>query len=179
MPSTTDQSAGFAKGYSSGLAAVRKASREDAARNETAVAAMTARATAVHQQQQALAQSTLAALNKAVLPVVADAEKALLRYAVQLAEQITGVHMQDGQSRAVSIAARILGQGDAAPVTVRVNPMDVHSVTELLATTPALVAADPSMSPGDAVATYPNGWLDARIGSAVQRVKDQLEAEVA
>jgi flagellar assembly protein FliH len=177
MPSTLEESAGFAQGYSQGLAAVRKASKEEAERNEAATAAMNARARSQHQQQQALAQSTLAALNSAVLPVVADAEKALLRYAVQLAEQLTGVHMRDGQSRAVSIAARILGQGSAAPVTVRVNPMDVHSVTELLATTPAVVTEDPSMTPGDAVATYPHGWLDARIGTALQRVKEQLETE--
>ena len=33
---------------------------------------------------------------------------------------------------------------------------------------------DPTLNPGDAVGEYPDGWIDARIGSALERAKQAL-----
>jgi flagellar assembly protein FliH len=34
--------------------------------------------------------------------------------------------------------------------------------------------ADPTLNPGDAVAEYPQGWIDARLGAALDRAKAAL-----
>ena len=76
---------------------------------------------------------------------------------------------------AVAALARVRA-ADVEPVAVRLHPEDLRA----LGPDPELpegarLVADPSLSRGDAVADLPDGWLDARIGTALERARTALE----
>ncbi len=167
---------GHAAGYAAGLReaaghAAAAAERADAERLDAAREADARLAHAV----RAL-ESAASAMTRSVLPVITSVEETLCAAAFELAEAIIGYELADGGNSARSVVARIM----AAPLpftvhTVRLHPADLVAV-RAAAACPAEVdlVADPALAPGDAVAEYADGFLDARISTALARVRAAL-----
>lgn len=186
---------GHAAGYTAGLRAAQ--AETDALRNRleaehaarvTALQADTARRVAV------LDAATNAMLST-VVPVLADAEASVASAAVDLAEAIVGNVVRasrpahdasvavgpDGQGR---LEARIASGAEATvrralasvdrtvPVAVRLSPADAARVADL--DLPVPVVADGTLRDGDAVVDLPDGMLDARIATALDRARTAL-----
>ena len=163
---------GHAAGYTEGLraAAIVAADRATAQAAEHEALMRTARA----ELGQALAvlQNAARALDERTVPVLRDAEDTLLGVAIDLAEAIIG-HAVADEAAAVRFALGRSRDGTAAePHTVRLHPHDLA----LLEAPPAGVTlvADASLARGDAVSEFPDGYLDARIGSALERARAAL-----
>ncbi|WP_125614259.1 FliH/SctL family protein [Specibacter cremeus] len=186
---------GRAAGYAAGL---RHAETEtEAARRhmEAEHAALLQRvrsdaATALARQLATLEAATRA-LERRTAPVLADAETVLADCALQLAQAVLGTVMDDAGTRARAALTRVLGHpGAAGPVRVRLHPDDLAVLERPLTdaadaglANPAFahldlssldVVADDSLAPGDAVADFPDGFLDARIGTALERARAAL-----
>lgn len=172
---------GYTQGHSAGYAAgLQLASQETAAARARLDAVHAARMDAletVHAAEVAALQTAALALQARTLPVLADAEHALFRCAVDLAEALLGRELASGEASARAALGRAYGQGAAeVPVSIRMNPADLaelggnrHGLPESVA-----LMGDPSLNRGDAEADYPHGLLDARLGTAVDRVRAVL-----
>ena len=186
---------GHAAGYTAGLRAAQ--AETDALRNRleaehaarvTALQADTARRIAV------LDAATNAMLST-VAPVLADAEASVASAAVDLAEAIVGnvvrasrpahdATVADGPDGQGSREARIASGAEATvrralasvdrtvPVAVRLSPGDAARVAGL--DLPVPVVADGALRDGDAVVDLPDGMLDARIATALDRARTAL-----
>ncbi len=122
-------------------------------------------------------------LREATVPVLAEAEDVLVAAAFELAEAVVGTALSDRLAAARAAVARVFAEAPAGELTVvRLNPEDLsllgatgtdddQGVSTLHGVT---VIADPSLAPGDATGGLPTGWLDARIGSALDRAKGAL-----
>jgi flagellar assembly protein FliH len=122
----------------------------------------------------------LAALEARLEPTLGAARAALMDNAVELAEALLGRELSDGEQSARGIAARVLACDGAREVTrVRVHPAEVAAVAELLTGRELEVVGDPALGRGDAVAELPDGFLDARITSALARVRRALAEDGA
>jgi flagellar assembly protein FliH len=110
--------------------------------------------------------------------VLEEAQDVLAASAMELAEAILGYELKDGGTSARAALARGLAAvTDVQTVTtVRLHPADLAALDAVDAGNVAGVElkADPTLSPGDAVAEYPQGWLDARLGAALGRAKAAL-----
>ncbi len=166
---------GHTAGYTAGL---RKAAVETEARRQ----AMEAEHAALLRHTQARTDraveqlaAAVAALHAAVLPSAAAAQETLLAAALQLAENIIGVELGDGEFSARAALTRAL---DGAPahgaVTVRMNPSDLSVLGDLAGSAGATLVADASVERGGAVADYDHGHLDATITTALARTRQAL-----
>lgn len=186
---------GHAAGYTAGLRAAQAETDALRARLEaehaariTALQADTARRVAV------LGAATNAMLST-VAPVLADAEASVASAAVDLAEAIVGnvvrasrtaqdATVTDGPDGQGSREARIASGAEATvrralasvdrtvPVAVRLSPADAARVAGL--DLPVPVVADGALRDGDAVVDLPDGMLDARIATALDRARTAL-----
>lgn len=174
---------GHAAGYTAGL---RAAEAERVRRLEELEAGFAARRD--QQQREALRlagllQSAAAALNARTLPTVAAAEETLVAAAVELAEAILGYELSDRSKAARAALDRALsGSKGLDVVTIRMNPEDISMLGGLDVPgagsgTAVELAPDPTLNPGDAVAELPQGFLDAKIGTALARVKGALAVD--
>ena len=113
------------------------------------------------------------ALNAVALPVVADSEDVLVSSALELAEAVIGHELRDAEGSARAALARVTAQPISSVVPlVRMNPDDLALLAdEVLAHQDFTFMPDPQLPRGDAVAELPDGFLDARIGTALQRAK--------
>jgi len=130
-----------------------------------------------------------------VAPVLADAEASVASAAVDLAEAIVGnvvrasrpahdATVADGPDGPGSQEARIASGAEATvrralasvdrtvPVAVRLSPADAARVAGL--DLPVPVVADGTLRDGDAVVDLPDGMLDARIATALDRARTAL-----
>lgn len=130
-----------------------------------------------------------------VAPVLADAEASVASAAVDLAEAIVGnvvrasrpahdATVADGPDGQGSREARIASGAEATvrralasvdrtvPVAVRLSPADAARVAGL--DLPVPVVADGALRDGDAVVDLPDGMLDARIATALDRARTAL-----
>ncbi|QOD05761.1 FliH/SctL family protein [Pseudarthrobacter sp. BIM B-2242] len=166
--------AGHTAGYTAGL---RKASAEA----ETRRVQMEAEHAAVLRQasvrtDRALDQLAAAvqALHKAALPSALEAQDILLSSALELAENIIGVELGDGEFSARAALSRALAGAPATgTVTVRMNPSDL-SVLPDTARAGVTFTADPSVERGDAFADYEHGYVDATVTDALARTRQAL-----
>lgn len=180
---TTAEYEGYVHGHSAGYTAgLRAAEAEYRKKAEQLEAAFSARS----EDQRAKADHTLAVLNSAVralharnAPVLSAAEDVLAAAAVELAEAILGHELADGETSARSALARALAGVDPAEiVTVRMNPADLAVLGETdIRKAEVRLTADAALAPGDAIAVFPEGFLDARIGTALTRAKQALTGE--
>jgi flagellar assembly protein FliH len=127
------------------------------------------------------------------VPVVAEAEAALVDAAFELATAVVGVALQDRLAAARAAVVRVVSLGSARPAgvvpVVRLPPDDVATIEEAAVDGAALggaaldgagaardlqLVADPSLARGDAIGELPAGWLDGRIHSALDRAKEAL-----
>ncbi len=170
-------SAGYAGGYAAGYAAGAREAARAAAQEAQRVAAERAdeRARVAAQQAEALAVLERAAQTAAArtAPVLAAAERSLQAAAVQLAEAVLGVELSDAHRSARAALTRVLDHPLRPQVQeVRLHPRDLaalHGAGVGASVEGLRLVADPSLAPGDAVGAHPDGYLDACIGTALER----------
>lgn len=170
------RAAGYAIGWSAGLQEARAAAAAtaEAARLETERSVADFRGSAAR---------ALGALERAAARVglrasleADELETAIIDAAYAVAEALVGDVLQDSRVRgqaAVRQALSLAPSGESVEVRVGVAdyemleplPSERHQIT---------LVADPSLSPGDAVATWGSTTIDARISAGLDRVRDLL-----
>lgn len=189
---TSGESEGFTRGHAAGYSAgLRKAEAEARALR----ADLEAQHIAAREEGQlrlasavVLLEAAATALQARTAPVLEEADAELAAAVVALAEAVIGRELSDAETGAKAALERALSAPDSeAVMAVRLHPADLALLeaelleAELLKTktTAAHVAfvPDPSLARGDAVAEYPDGELDARIGTAVARARAALAGE--
>lgn len=176
-----EKARGFTQGHAAGYAAgLRRASVETAAahaRNDNSHAERVQQLEARHAAEVAALHLAVAALAKRAAPVLDDAEQALFSCALDLAVALLGHELGDGDTSARAALARARGRDETeSPLVIRMNPADVAVLDRSRDDLPASLTllGDPGISRGDAVADYPHGFLDARLATAVERVRATL-----
>jgi flagellar assembly protein FliH len=168
---------GFAAGYAEGR---RAAAREQADWLAKAEEQRTIEAAAAEERVAVLARALRSAaieVREATVPVLQEAEEALVAAAFELAGVVVGAALADRVAAARAAVVRVLdaaaADGRAGIVaTVRMHPSDIAALAgEDLG---VRLVADPALAPGDATGDLPDGWLDARIGAALARAKEAL-----
>lgn len=170
------RSRGFAAGFAEGR---REAAREQVqwlADAEDARAAESAEAAEHVAVLVAALRAAAVELREATVPVVAEAEAALVDAAFELATAVVGVALQDRLAAARAAVARVCvgATGTGIVPVVRLHPDDMASLHEAGLADDVQLVADPSLAPGDAIGELPTGWLDGRIHSALDRAREAL-----
>ncbi|TFC34404.1 FliH/SctL family protein [Cryobacterium sp. TMT2-42-4] len=175
---------GHAAGYTAGLRAAAAEVDGRIARLDAEQAAAGAIGQARIDRAVALLGAAAVALNERTVPVIQEAEDTLVATALELAEAILGYSLGDADASARAALARALATGATGatgtretgrPHSVRMNPADL-ALIDLITRADAGVdfTADADLSRGDAIAEFPDGFLDARIGTALTRAKAAL-----
>jgi flagellar assembly protein FliH len=173
---TQSKTRGHAAGYAAGLRAAEKEIQEQqAARDAEHAEAMRVGRATIERAVEALAAATRSA-DAMTLPVVQESQDILAAAAIELAEAILGHELSDGDRSARAALRRALDAVPPAELTsVRMNPDDLALIDpDLRASAGVEIVADASLQPGDAIALMPDGYLDARIGTALSRAKAAL-----
>ncbi|MBT2501015.1 hypothetical protein [Curtobacterium sp. ISL-83] len=174
---------GHAAGYTAGL---RAAQAETEALRSRLEAEHTARLASMHAdtaRRIAVLDAATNALLSRTTPVLADAEASVTAAAVELAEAVVGYAIRasrpvDGLEGGVApgveaTVERALASIDrSVAIAVRLSVGDAARVAGL--DLPVPVVADPSLTDGDAVVDLPDGLLDARISTALDRARTAL-----
>ncbi|MFH5880043.1 FliH/SctL family protein [Arthrobacter sp. NA-172] len=169
---------GHAAGYAAGIraAAVQEQRLREQLRTEHH-AVLDAGRSAVAHAVRALEAAAAASQQRQGL-ALEEAQEVLAASAIELAEAILGYELTQGKNTARAALARALGaaSGVETVTSVRLNPADVAALAAVDAGNPAGVElkADPALNPGDAIAEHPQGWLDARLSTALDRAKQAL-----
>lgn len=183
-PATSDKGAqahGYAKGFASGWAAgqrraAREATEQLARLEEEARLAEEARTEAFADSMDQVASLAAAVQDRDEL-VVEEMKEALAAAAIELAEALLGAELSSGPAGAKAALYRALSVGDPKEIVrVHMNPNDVEALQKDGVESPVELIADPSMEPGDAIAQMPEGFLDARLSSAIERARAALAA---
>lgn len=167
---------GYAAGYSAGLRAAEAETAILRARREEELRADRLHARALIDRAVAILRAAARSLDARVLPVLEGAEEMIAATALDVAEAVLGYELSDVENSARSALVRALNPSTPATVhTVRLHPEDL-ALLERAGALDADVAfvADPALSPGDAVAEYPQGLVDARIAAALGRARRAL-----
>ena len=173
------KSSGFTQGHAAGYAAGLQLAGREAAAQRSQQDADHAALLIIWEAQQAAGLQALrlasTALTNRTTPVVADAQMVLFGYALELAEALLGQELRDGETSARAALTRACAQvQNEVPVNIRMNPADVAALAALGLPDGVAVQEDTSISRGDAIAQYPHGFLDARLGTAVDRARSAL-----
>lgn len=172
-----------AVGYAAGWAQGRREARAGAEAEAERVAAEAAAVAEMHRHRIDRALRAIAAaadsLEHRVVPTAHDIEDQLVATAFELAEAVLGRELRTATEPGREALARALALApSSSPVTVRLNPADRLTIgeTELVmdGRTVSLVD-DPSLQPGDALAVCDATTIDARLGPALDRVREALE----
>ncbi len=176
------EAAGYAAGWAQGRREAQQAGRAQADRDAQAVEDVMA-AQAV-QVDRAIGGIVAAAreLERRAIPTVLDIENTIADTALMVAEAVVGREVRTAAYPGRDALARALALApEQRPVTVRLNPADRMSIglsdgtTELVMDGhPITLLDDPSLRPGDAVATCDATTIDARLGPALERVREVL-----
>ena len=177
------RAAGYASGYAAGWAAATREEAEAVARRiEERTEAETEAVARLTQMRSALvmALETARSVASPVLQMHADE---ITMAAISLAEELVGGVLCDERRRIVAALERALAiEEDAGAVRVRMHPTDITRLREFAAD-PEIAArlpedvdlvADPSLEPGDAVTELEVGYVDARLSSALARVRAEM-----
>jgi flagellar assembly protein FliH len=170
--------AGYAAGYAGGAREAARAATAEALRGEERRVAAEERRSAEHAAAvAALSRATQAAAARTA-PVLADAERALHAAALELATVLLGCELADAESSARAALARVLDDPQVPGVhTVRLSPRDLDALRAAGGVPDVAgleLVADPSLAPGDAIGRHPDGYLDARITTALARARAAL-----
>ncbi|MHA7132022.1 FliH/SctL family protein [Oerskovia turbata] len=166
---------GFAAGYAAGARAAQEGADRLRAQLEEEHARRSAEQVESTRRTVALLREATRALVDRTVPAVATAQEATLRGALALAEAIVGHGLADHDRAARAALARVTSSAEPALVEVRMHPDDVRLLVEAGVTEPVLVP-DATLRRGDAVADLEQGFLDARITTAVERARAELAA---
>jgi len=186
------QARGHAAGYTEGLRAAAAAVDERVARLEADHAERMRAAGRQHDRTLAALTAAVRALETRTVPVLHDVEDTLLDAAIDLAEAIIGHALADQAAAVRSALGRTeVGAAPASPATgrtigdgvgqtVRLNPHDLAALdVAAVAAAGVTLVADANLASGDAVSEFPDGYLDARIGSALRRARAALTGGTA
>jgi len=166
---------GYAAGYAAGARRAERMLEERRGALEAACARQHDAAAAAEAQRAERLDRVLAALEARLEPTLHSAYDALLAAAVELAEALLGRELADDELSARAIAQRVIAADAERAVTrVRVHPAEASDVALLLTGRSVDVVGDPGLARGDAVAELPDGFLDARITTALARVRRAL-----
>ncbi|WP_420367620.1 hypothetical protein [Curtobacterium sp. L1-20] len=183
---------GHAAGYAAGLRAAQAETDALRARLEAEHTALTASMQADTARRIAVLDAATTAMLSQVAPVLDTAEQSVAAAAVDLAEAVVGYAIRSSrpsgaattgpedtgrEARATSGAEATLTRALASidrtvAVAVRLSVADAARVAHL--DLPVPVVADPALSDGDAVVDLPDGLLDARIRTALERARTAL-----
>lgn len=121
------------------------------------------------------------ALDESALPLLAESYDTLAAAAIDLAEAIIGYELADGERSARAALDRALAAPNAEEArTVRLHPDDLAALgDDLRGRLAVALAPDPSLARGDAVAEFADGYLDARLSTALARAKAVLRGAAA
>jgi flagellar assembly protein FliH len=175
---------GYAQGWAQGLreAAAGQAVLAEQARLER-VAATEAQAAGVSSAVRAV----LAAadqVRQTVVEVTDELSDRMLAAAIELAAVLLGQQLTDPQTAATAVLRRVLPEvPDGQPVTIRLSQPDYDTLTgpggaELMAAVEASaqgrisLECDPSLAPGDALARSAATSIDARLTTALSRLRE-------
>ena len=127
---------------------------------------------------QTLNQAT-AALQARTVPVLDDVRNVLAHASIEIAQAILGYELGDVERSARAALARAFAGDDPHAVhTVRLHPDDLGVLqAEVRERADVTFTADPTLSRGDAIAEYPDGFLDATIATALARATNTLLQE--
>ena len=170
---------GHAAGYAAGLhaadAETARLRAELKNRFDAETAALRARADHALQLLNAAEQS----LAQLTVPTVFELQDSLAAAALELAEALLGRELTNGEASARAALERALCGIDAREVhTVRMHPADLEILdSETLNNAAVVFTPDPGLQRGDAVTEFPDGFLDARLASALARAKSALLEE--
>ncbi|MFL4473879.1 FliH/SctL family protein [Paeniglutamicibacter sp. MACA_103] len=172
----TSQAHGYATGYAQGIRAAEawaRTQREDQAR--VAAEADAARA-AEHAEAVRALGAAAAALHARTVPVLEAASTVLVESALLLAEKIVGRELSNDRFGAKAALDRALNGIDEATVRqIRMNPQDIALLElETVPGTGIALVADPVLARGDALTAFDEGFLDARISTALERASAAL-----
>ena len=120
------------------------------------------------------------ALDERSIPLIQQAEATLVNTSLELAEAILGCELSRTEPSARRALERAMHQPDQLDHstfhTIRMNPEDL---VVLAAQTRALESirfvADSQLKRGDALTEFSDGFLDARIGTALARARAALD----
>jgi flagellar assembly protein FliH len=179
---TEAEAAGYAAGWAQGRGEAQAAAQAQADRDAQAVEEVMA-ATAVQIDRAIAAFATAAAnLENRAIPAVRDIEDAIVDTALMLAEAVLGREARTATDPGREALARALALApEQRPVTVRLNPADRMTIglsdgtTELVMDGRLITLVDDrTLQPGDAVAVCDATTIDARLGTALERVREVL-----
>jgi flagellar assembly protein FliH len=182
---------GHAAGYAAGLRAAQAETDALRARLEAEHTARVASMQADTARRIAVLDAATTAMLSQVTPVLEAAEQSVAAAALDLAEAVVGYAIRAsrqsdgapdghglearGASGAEVTVRRALASIDRRlAVAIRLSVGDTARVAGL--DLPVPVVADPALSDGDAVVDLPDGMLDARIQTALDRARTALGA---
>jgi flagellar assembly protein FliH len=169
------RNAGYAAGYAAGAREASRVAAAEAVRLDEQRRAAEERRAAEHDAAvAALARATQAAAARTA-PVLAAAERAVHAAALELAGVVLGCELADGERSARAALARVLDDPQLPGLhTIRLHPRDLEAL-RLAGDVPVVggveLVADPTLAPGDALGQHPDGYLDARVTTALSRAR--------
>ena len=174
------RAAGWAAGWAAGSRAAAEAATTPRRAIDEAERAREAERAARAQAALVVLRRAAEAVTNQVIPVLAGAADLLDDGAVTLAQAVLGRELSDADDGARLALTRALSVPPEVGVhTVRLHPLDLQVLVGagVAAELPAGIElrADRSLAPGDAVAEFPDGFLDARISTAIARARRALE----
>jgi flagellar assembly protein FliH len=175
------RTAGYAAGYAAGAAEAARAATVEAQRVTAQRAAEDAhRAEQLDAALAVLARAAHAAAARTA-PVLAQAEQAVHAAALELTSAVLAHELADGEHAARAALGRVLDHPQLPGIqTVRLNPRDLAALQAAGGSTRTAgveLVADPSLAPGDAIGEHADGYLDARIGEALDRARAALATD--
>lgn len=173
------RTSGHTAGYAAGLQAAAADMEAQAARHEAALAEALADGQARIDAAVAVLAAAAEALTRRTVPVVAEAQDAIAATAIELAEAIIGRELDSAETSSSSALQRALADVDPALVlVVRMNPADLSALDEeTILRTGVAFTADAALGRGDAVTEFADGYLDARVSSALERARTAILEE--
>ncbi|WP_068922279.1 FliH/SctL family protein [Planobispora rosea] len=174
-----------ATGYAEGWAQGREEARQAAAAEVRDEAERVARAEArkIARLDSALSAITTSAgrLEQQTAPAAAELEELIVQTAYALAEAVLGREIENSPEPGREALARALALvPENRPVLVRLSPADHAALVGAADNTfdidgrSVTMVVDPRMKPGDAVAECDATAVDARLSTALERVKEAL-----
>jgi flagellar assembly protein FliH len=173
------RASGHSAGYAAGLRAAADEMAAQAAQHEAALAQALADGQARIHEALSVLNAASQALARRTVPVVAEAQDAIAATAVELAEAIIGRELSHEETSASSALHRALADVEPDLVRqVRLNPEDLAVLERQGALAAGITfVADATLGRGDAISEFEDGYLDARIATALARARSALLEE--
>jgi flagellar assembly protein FliH len=164
---------GFAEGHAEGFRAGVAQAAAEAARAEAARAASEAALRRDVAEAMAALGAAADALTARARELTAASERDLSARAVELAELILAAELSQPGAAAAAAVRRALDAHDPQDVrAVRLSPADVLALDAQGGLPDDIaVTADGALLPGDAIVVVDEGFVDARIGAALERAR--------